>query len=126
LFKAQVHTITPVQSSTTESDEIQQLQTNLALLTTQCARFDEANRAWQQFHQNELESFRNKLQDWISLDVNSNLEQYAQQIVTQLEQDKHSLLQNNNQIGKILPTRKISMINKRFDQLFLSIKYYVD
>jgi len=70
------------------------LRINLSNLTVQCAQLDEANRAWQQFHQNQLEIFRNKLQDWILLDENSTLEQIAQQIVTQLDQ-----LANNNQLG---------------------------
>jgi len=53
-------------------------------LTTQSTQLDEDNRAWQQFHQNQLEIFREKLQNWISLDTNSTLEQIAQQILNQL------------------------------------------
>ncbi|CAF4294484.1 unnamed protein product, partial [Adineta steineri] len=47
-----LHTITPVQSANTEQeiDDIQQLQTDISLLRTQCAQLDEANRAWKDFH----------------------------------------------------------------------------
>ncbi len=71
------------------------MRTNLSNLTVQCAQLDEANRAWQQFHQNQLEIFRNKLQDWIPLDENFTLEQIAQQIVIHLNE-----LANNNQSGR--------------------------
>jgi hypothetical protein len=98
IFKVQIHRITPVQSAPPPNiegdEEIQQLRTNLSNLTAQCAQLDEANRAWQQFHENQLGIFRNKLQDWILLDENSTLEQIAQQIVIQLDQ-----LANNNQLG---------------------------
>ncbi len=81
-FQPSIHTITPVQSSNTH--EIHQLQTNLTLLTTQCSQLDEANRTWQQFHQNQLELFREKFQNWISLDTtNSTLEQIVQKILNQ-------------------------------------------
>ncbi len=91
-FKVQIHRSTPVQSAPSpnieggEEEEIQQLRTNLSILTAQCTQLNEANLAWQQFHQNQLEIFRNKLQDWILLDENSTLEQIAQQIVIQFDQ----------------------------------------
>jgi hypothetical protein len=52
-------------------------------LTTRCAQLDEANRAWQQFHQNQLEIFREKLKDLISIDPNSSLEQIAEKLLHQ-------------------------------------------
>jgi hypothetical protein len=102
-FKAQIHTITPFQSLPSsnierETEEVRQLRTDLVSLTTQCAQLDEANRAWQQFHQNQLEIFRNKLQDWILFDDNSNLEQIAQQVIVQLDQLANSR-ENQSQLG---------------------------
>ncbi|CAF1495089.1 unnamed protein product, partial [Rotaria sp. Silwood1] len=93
--------ISHVQSSNMKQDneEIEQLKTNLALVTNQCAQLNEANRAWQQYHQNQLELFHNKLQDLIPLNENSTLEQIAHQIsiyLNQLEYDRNLLLQNNN------------------------------
>ncbi|CAF1477950.1 unnamed protein product, partial [Rotaria sordida] len=90
-----------VQSSNViqENEEIQQLKNNLATLTTQCTELDEANRAWQQYYQNQIELFHDKLQDWIPLDMNLTLEQIIHQIVSylnQLEYDKNLSLQNNN------------------------------
>ena len=38
--------------------ELQQLRENLALLTTQCAQLDEANRAWQLYQQSQIDTFR--------------------------------------------------------------------
>ena len=90
VLKAQIHTITPVQSSSSpnieEENELQQLRANLSNLTAQCSQLNEANLAWQQFHQNQIELFRNKLQDSVLLDENSTLEQIAQQILVHLDQ----------------------------------------
>jgi chromosome segregation ATPase len=108
-LKAQIHTIAPVQSAPSPDmhEEIQQLRTNLSSLTAQCSQLDEANRAWQQFHQSQLEIFRNKLQDWIPLDDNFTLEQIAQQIVIHLNE-----LANNNQSGR------------KFSNIDMNIKLY--
>ena len=84
-----IHRLTPVQSaplSNIGEEELQQLRTDVATLTAQCAQLDEANRAWQQYHQNELESFRKKLQNWILFDEKSTLEQIAQEIIVHLDQ----------------------------------------
>ncbi|CAF1529407.1 unnamed protein product, partial [Rotaria sordida] len=96
-----------VQSSNVieENEEIQQLKNNLATLTIQCTELDEANRAWQQYYQNQIELFHDKLQDWIPLDMNLTLEQIIHQIISylnQLEYDKNLSLQNNNPSGRKL------------------------
>jgi hypothetical protein len=85
-----MHSITSVQSLNPEQEtnEISQLQTRLAFLSTQ---LEEGNHAWQQFHQNQLELFREKLQDWISLKPNSTLEQIAQQIANHIDQSGNRL-----------------------------------
>ncbi|CAF3367171.1 unnamed protein product, partial [Rotaria sp. Silwood2] len=90
--------ISHVQSSNMKQ-EIEQLRNDLAITTTKCTQFDEANRAWQQYYQNQLELFHEKLQDWISLDANASLEQIAHQIamyLNQLAYERNLLLQNNN------------------------------
>ncbi|CAF4043397.1 unnamed protein product, partial [Rotaria sordida] len=91
--------IIPHVQSSNVIQEIQQLKNNLATLTIQCTELDEANRAWQQYYQNQIELFHDKLQDWIPLDMNLTLEQIIHQIVSylnQLEYDKNLSLQNNN------------------------------
>ncbi|CAF3466351.1 unnamed protein product [Rotaria sp. Silwood2] len=93
--------ISHVQSSNMKQ-EIEQLRNDLAITTTKCTQFDEANRAWQQYYQNQLELFHEKLQDWISLDANASLEQIAHQIamyLNQLAYERNLLLQNNNPSG---------------------------
>ncbi|UJR13672.1 hypothetical protein I4U23_000684, partial [Adineta vaga] len=83
-----IHHITPVHSANNERDteEIQQLQTDLARLTAQCGQLDEANRAWQQFHQNQIDFFRDKFHDWIQVDPNSTVDQIGQQILGYLNE----------------------------------------
>jgi phage host-nuclease inhibitor protein Gam len=92
----QNQTITPVQSS--NIDEIQQLQTNLSLPTTQHSQLDEANHAWQQFHQNQLEHFRNKLQDYIPLDESISFHQVAQLIVDQIIKERKEFEKANHDL----------------------------
>lgn len=87
------------------SDEIQQLQTNISLLTTQCSQLDEANRACQQFHQNQLELLCQKLQDHITLNTDFTLEQIANEMLNQLssyQQNESVLHQNLEELNKKL------------------------
>ncbi|UJR33572.1 hypothetical protein I4U23_021010 [Adineta vaga] len=91
ISEAQIHHITPVQSTTSTDleEEIQQLRTNLSVVTARCSQLDEANHAWLQYHQNQLDMFRNKLQDFIPLESDSDLEQIAQTIINVID-DKHN------------------------------------
>ncbi|CAF3671069.1 unnamed protein product [Adineta steineri] len=108
--EAQVHRITPVQAvfSTDMDEEIQQLRINLASFTSQCSQLTEANLAWQQFHQNQLEIFRNKLHDCISLDDSSTLEQIAQHIINHLDE-----LQKNNQLNESTHNQNLEQLNQK-------------
>ena len=57
-----------------KSDELQQ---NLAVLTAQCAQLQAANQAWQEFHQSQLENFRNKLQHNLPIENNFSFDEIA-------------------------------------------------
>ena len=81
LLHSQIRVINPVQSS--NNDEIDQLQEHISALTTRCTQLDQANHAWQEFHQNQLLPFREKLQESMPIDSNSSLEQIAQDILDQ-------------------------------------------
>ncbi|CAF5207416.1 unnamed protein product, partial [Rotaria magnacalcarata] len=50
----------PIHMSGAEDAELGQLRETVALLTAQCAQLDEANRAWQQYHQTQVQDFRSK------------------------------------------------------------------
>ncbi|CAF5118178.1 unnamed protein product, partial [Rotaria sp. Silwood1] len=101
--EVQIHRITPIQSTYSPNieEELRQLRTDLTASSAHCLQLEEANRAWQQFHQNQLELFRHKLQDSIPLDDNFTLEQIAQQIFIHLQQ-----LQNNKDNTNQLETRQ--------------------
>ncbi|CAF0830686.1 unnamed protein product [Adineta ricciae] len=95
------HLVESVHSSNDdrETEEIEQLKLDVTRLTLQCAQLDEANRAWQQFHQNQLELLRERFQGWFQIDPNSSFEQIIQQIFVHLNQprlDQQSTLQNEN------------------------------
>lgn len=70
-------------------------------MTAQCAQLDQANRAWQQYHQTQLENFRKQLQDWILFDENDTLEQIGQRIILQLDQ-LGSSKESDDQTGEII------------------------
>jgi predicted PurR-regulated permease PerM len=79
-------------------------------LITQCAQLDEANRAWQQFHQTQLENFREKLRNSFPIDNSVSFDNIAQQMVVHLDQvqnERESLvqqLQNYEKLNKDLRT----------------------
>lgn len=72
-----------------QQDEIRQLRENLTTLTGQCARLDEANRAWQQYHQDEFDGFRDKLRKSLPVDSSQSLGDAADMIAAHLNQMKH-------------------------------------
>lgn len=86
IFQVPIHTSAPeVQQN---ADEIRQLQDNVAALTAQCAQLDEANRAWQLYQQKQVDDFRNKLNDYLSIDGNTSFDEMARQIVDQVTQER--------------------------------------
>ena len=58
-------------------------------LTAQCARLDEANHAWQQYHQDEFDSFRDKLRKNLPVNSSQSLGDAADAIVAHLNQMKN-------------------------------------
>lgn len=70
-------------------DELHHLREDLAALTTQCGQLDEANRAWQQYHQTQLDSFRDRLQNSLPIENNLSLDDIAQNIVAHLDQQQN-------------------------------------
>jgi hypothetical protein len=72
-----------------EAEELRQLRENAVVLTARCAQLDEANRAWQQYHQTQSDDFRRKLQDYLPMDENTSLDEIAQQIVDHFNKERH-------------------------------------
>ena len=50
-------------------EEMNQLRTELATITTQCSQLNEANQAWQLYQQTQLHQFINQLQDYLSNNI---------------------------------------------------------
>ncbi len=98
--------MSPVQSAsplTNEHEqELQQLRENLTALTNQCAQLDQVNRAWQQFQQIQLESFRNTIHDYLPVDENLSLEQTAQRIVNQVTKEREDFTQQYYALEKVI------------------------
>lgn len=102
-LKAKIHRITPVRSTYSPhvEDEIHQLRAELSASSAHCLQLEEANRAWQQFHQNQLDMFRSKLQHLLPMDESFTLDQLAQQIIDYLELLERNK-ENQSQFGKKL------------------------
>lgn len=94
-----------------QQEEVRQLRENLMALTAQCAQLDEANRAWQQYHQNELDSFKEKLRQNLPIADGLSLDDAAHSIVAHLDQVKdeqnrlRQQLQTSEQFTQELRTR---------------------
>ena len=78
-----------IQSIENRFDELQSRRLdsnveNLAVLTAQCTRLEEANQAWQQFHQVQLDNFRNKLRPNLPIENDFSLDEIAQSIIDYL------------------------------------------
>ncbi|CAF4949422.1 unnamed protein product, partial [Rotaria sp. Silwood1] len=84
----------PLQTSSSnfeqENEELQQLRENFAILTSEYAQSNEANRAWQEFHQSQVDNFRSQIQDFIQIDNDLSFEHVAQKIIDQITQERES------------------------------------
>ncbi len=93
LYVFQVPTHTTPSNVEQETDEVRELRENFALLTFQYGQLNEANRAWQEFHQTQLDNFRTKVQDCIQTDGDVSFDQIAQQIVDQITKEREDFAQ---------------------------------
>ncbi|CAF4564525.1 unnamed protein product, partial [Rotaria sp. Silwood2] len=84
-----------------ERKELEQLRETIILLTNQCAQLDEANRAWQLYHQTQLQDFRSKLHGYLSVDENASFDIVAQQIIQKLSKEQEDLNESSQTIEKI-------------------------
>ncbi len=74
-------------------------------MTAQCAQLDEANRAWQLYHQSELDKFRDKLQNSLPIENNLSLDDIAEHIsahLDQLQNQRESLVQQLQTSEKLI------------------------
>jgi hypothetical protein len=79
---------------------VEELRENFAILTAQYAQLDEANRAWQLFQQTQLDSFRNKLHDYLPLDQNASFDDIVQQITDQLIKEREEFTERYAELEK--------------------------
>lgn len=104
--------ITTADVNREQEEELSRVRENLTILTAQCARLDEANRAWQQYHQNELDNFREKLRKDLPMDDSLSLDDAAHSIVAHLDQVKNEQnrlrqqLQTSEQLNQELHSSK--------------------
>ncbi|CAF4477372.1 unnamed protein product, partial [Rotaria magnacalcarata] len=84
-----------------EDAELGQLRETVALLTAQCAQLDEANRAWQQYHQTQVQDFRSKLGDYFSLNENISLDYAAELIIEQISKEREAFNEKYETLEKV-------------------------
>jgi len=78
--------LTPVEEGHSQhSSSIQSTPLLLSEHDDELRQLKEANQAWQQFQIDQLENFRNKVQDYVLLDEKISLDQAAQTIVNQMK-----------------------------------------
>ena len=92
-LQARIHNVTPQQSASPighhpHEAELQQLRHEIVTLTSQCAQLNEANQAWQLYHATQVDAFRNKLHEYLSLAESGSLDDLAEQIVEQVQRER--------------------------------------
>jgi len=83
-----------------EEQDKQILRENLAILTSQYAQLNEANRAWQEFHQTQLANFRTKVQNCIEIEDDFSFDQIAQEIVDQITKEREDFTEQYQVLKK--------------------------
>jgi hypothetical protein len=93
-------------------EEIRQLRTDLAAASAHYLTLEEANCAWQKYQYEQIESFRQKLQDRIlplNQMENSSLDFIAQQILNYLDHlnnQQENLLRHNDLLKEEIQLQK--------------------
>lgn len=82
-------------------ERIRQLEENVTALTIQCAQLDQANRAWQQFQQAQLDTIRTKLQDYFPIEENTSADEIAQLIANQVAQEREDFNNKYQTLEKV-------------------------
>ena len=95
----------PIHASGTDArqtvEELQQLREIVATLTAQCAELDEANRAWQLYHQTQADTFRTKLQEHLPIDESVSFDQIPEVIVNQLNKEREDFTRQYLALEKV-------------------------
>lgn len=80
--------------------ELRQLRENHARLITQCTQLDQANRAWQEFQLGQLDSFRNQLRDYLTIEENTSFDQAARLIIDLIDKERGEFQQRLTELEK--------------------------
>ncbi len=101
-------------------EEIRQLRIDLAAASAHCLQLEEANRAWQKYQYDQIESFRQKLQQQIptfNQIENTSLDFIAQQIFNYLDQlniQRDNLIHQNDLLKDEIRIQKQQLGNYFF------------
>ncbi|CAF3364647.1 unnamed protein product, partial [Rotaria sp. Silwood2] len=83
-----------------ERKELEQLRETIILLTRQCAQLNEANQAWIQYQQTQLDTFKNTLLDCLPIDECFTYDQAAQQILNQITKEREEFTKQYQALEK--------------------------
>lgn len=101
-------------------EEIRQLRADLATTSAQCFQLEEANRAWQNYPYEQIESFRQKLQQKIPLFnqmEDASLDLFAQHIIHHLDQlniERDNLMRHIDSLKDEIRLQKQQLGNNTF------------
>ena len=83
------------------AEEVRQLRESVASLTAQCAQLDEANRAWQLYHQAQADTLRTKLQEHLPIDESTPFDQIPEVIIDQMIRERHGADEKYHLLEKV-------------------------
>ena len=101
-------------------EEIRQLRADLATTSAHCFQLEEANRAWQNYPYEQIESFRQKLQHKIPLFnqmEDASLDLFAQHIIHHLDQlniERDNLMRHIDSLKDEIRLQKQQLGNNTF------------
>ena len=81
-------------------NELEQVRETVALLTSQCRQLEEANRAWQQYEEMQVDSFRRKIENYLSIDENASFEEISQQTIEQIRRERENFAEQYQMLEK--------------------------
>ncbi|CAM4851078.1 unnamed protein product, partial [Rotaria magnacalcarata] len=106
-----------------DNEELLQLRENFAILTSQYAQLSESNRAWQEFHQSQVNDFRTKIQDCIQIDGDLSFDAIVQKLVNEITAEREYSNERYQALERVYNDLQSESVQNKQEHLLLKEQF---
>ncbi|CAF5064120.1 unnamed protein product, partial [Rotaria magnacalcarata] len=106
-----------------DNEELLKLRENFAILTSQYAQLSESNRAWQEFHQSQVNDFRTKIQDCIQIDGDLSFDAIVQKLVNEITAEREYSNERYQALERVYNDLQSESVQNKQEHLLLKEQF---